>query len=191
VGAGRFVRILKEEGRLEVWAEATPRWERRHHWPLLAWSGTLGPKRAEGDEQAPEGWYRLDATSLRPDSRYRRALDLGFPNERDRALGRTGSFLMIHGGDRSVGCYAIGDGPIEELFGIVAAAVEGGASVPVLALPFEATPERLAAAVADGGPWADEWRDLAAVDAAFRTAGRPPVVEVRDGRYVVVSQSTR
>jgi murein L,D-transpeptidase YafK len=94
------LRIFKAESVLDVWEAAGPAqdYELVESIPVLAWSGELGPKLAEGDLQAPEGFYEVSAESLNPQSRFHRSFDLGFPNAYDRARGRTGSFLMVHGG---------------------------------------------------------------------------------------------
>ena len=67
----------------------------------------LGPKLQEGDRRAPEGFLAWGASQLNPFSRHHRSFNLGFPNAYDRAHGRTGSYLMIHGSCSSIGCYAM------------------------------------------------------------------------------------
>ncbi len=180
-----LMRIFKQESELELWLEGSDGHYRLFRtWPICHWSGDLGPKLAEGDGQAPEGVYQVDAAAMNPRSRFHLSFNLGFPNAFDRAHGRTGSFLMVHGNCVSIGCYAMGDAAIEQIYTLVAAAHEGGQrQVPVLALPFR---------FADGwqrghadSVWLDFWEQLSAVDEAFERAGRPPVVRVVDGRYVV------
>ena len=78
-------------------------------YPICLWSGRLGPKLREGDRQAPEGFYTVSAEQLNPNSRWHRSFSLGFPNAFDQAHGRTGSFIMVHGGCPSIGCYAMTD----------------------------------------------------------------------------------
>lgn len=93
---------------------------------ITAASGNPGPKLREGDNQVPEGIYRVE--SLNPNSRYRLALRVNYPSADDRrdatADGRDpdhlGGDIMIHGGAASIGCIAIGDPAIEELFWLVA-----------------------------------------------------------------------
>lgn len=94
-------------------------------YPILGASGELGPKLREGDMQVPEGIYPIE--SLNPNSRFHLSLRVGYPNEFDRARAaedgrdRLGGDIMIHGGSASIGCIAIGDPAIEELFALVAA----------------------------------------------------------------------
>ena len=115
---------LKEEKRLEVWAPAAGTWRRVHAYPVLAASGGPGPKLREGDRQVPEGLYRV--VGLNPNSSYHLSLKLDYPNAFDwrqaRAEGRhePGSDIFIHGKAVSIGCLAIGDAAIEELFVLVA-----------------------------------------------------------------------
>ena len=73
-------------------------------YPICHYSGGLGPKLKEGDLQAPEGFYSVTKNKLNPNSRFHLSFNLGFPNALERSLGRTGSFLMIHGGCFSTGC---------------------------------------------------------------------------------------
>ncbi len=85
---------------------------------MLARSGGLGPKLREGDHQAPEGFYRVAGGQINPSSRFHLAFNLGYPNAFDRVLGRTGSAIMVHGSRVSDGCFAMGDGAIEEIYAL-------------------------------------------------------------------------
>jgi murein L,D-transpeptidase YafK len=93
-------------------------------WAVLAASGGAGPKLREGDRQVPEGVYRID--QLNPNSAYHLSLRIDYPNAVDRAQAardgrqRLGGDIFIHGKDVSVGCLAIGDEAIEELFWLAA-----------------------------------------------------------------------
>src|SRR5687767_5658938 len=76
---------LKDERRLDVFAGADDASQQRiASYPILAASGTLGPKLREGDRQVPEGVYALE--SLNPNSRFHAALRVGYPNDFDRAM---------------------------------------------------------------------------------------------------------
>jgi hypothetical protein len=118
---------LKEEKRLEVYAaddSNAPRFVLSY--PILAASGIAGPKLREGDKQVPEGFYRIEL--LNPNSRYHLSLRVNYPNRADieqagrdgRDLSALGGDIMIHGGAQSIGCLAIGDPAVEELFVLVA-----------------------------------------------------------------------
>jgi len=113
---------------------------------VCTWSGDLGPKLREGDGQSPEGFYFIRPSSLNPNSSYHLSFNLGFPNAYDRAHGRTGSFLMVHGDCVSIGCYAMTDTGIEEIYADVEAAFADGQDfIRVHVFPFEMTEENLEA----------------------------------------------
>jgi murein L,D-transpeptidase YafK len=107
-GAPVLIRIYKEERTLEVWKQdRTGKFAPLQSYPICKFSGKLGPKIAQGDYQAPEGFYDITPAQMNPQSSEYLSFNIGFPNAFDRSLGRTGSFLMVHGGCRSVGCYAM------------------------------------------------------------------------------------
>ena len=115
---------FKAEKRLEVWAEKEATWTYVRHYPVLAASGVAGPKLREGDRQVPEGIYRLNF--LNPNSNYHLSMQINYPNDYDQRKAaeeqRTnlGGDIFIHGKAMSIGCLAIGDEAIEELFVLVA-----------------------------------------------------------------------
>ncbi|HEY1243603.1 MAG TPA: murein L,D-transpeptidase family protein [Hyphomicrobiaceae bacterium] len=184
LGAPVFIRIFKLEFELEVWMKRGDRFERFAVYPICRWSGLLGPKVAEGDWQAPEGFYTVDAKALNPASRWHRSFNLGFPNAFDRTHGRTGSYLMVHGGCSSIGCYAMTDAVIDEIWRLVTAALQRGQPrFHVHIFPFRMTDERLADR--SGRPWAAFWHDLKPGYDAFEATGLPPRVSVCQGRYAV------
>jgi len=186
LGTPALIRIFKLESELELWLEKDGRFVRFATYPICNWSGWLGPKLAEGDLQAPEGFYTVTKEQLNPDSCCDKAFNLGYPNAYDEGLGRTGSFIMIHGGCSSIGCFAMTDPVIEELWRIVTAALDSGEpSVPVHVFPFRMTDANIAVRGAYG--WNPFWRDLKAGYRAFETDGVPPVVSVCNGRYVIES----
>ena len=116
---------LKNERRLEVYAgSAGGAAAFVCSYPILGASGSEGPKLREGDQQVPEGIYAIE--ELNPNSRYHLSLRVGYPNEWDRSRGamdgreELGGDIMIHGGDASVGCLAMGDQAAEDLFVLAA-----------------------------------------------------------------------
>ena len=179
-----LIRIYKEENALEVWKQdRTGRFALLNSYPICKYSGNLGPKIATGDYQAPEGFYDITPDQMNPMSSEYLAFNTGFPNAYDRSLGRTGSFLMIHGGCRSVGCYAMTDAGIEEIYGLVDEAFKGGQDkVQLQAFPFRMTPQNLARHTGD--PNIAFWQMLKTGSDAFHATGRPPAVAVCDRRYV-------
>jgi hypothetical protein len=118
---------LKHERVLEVHAAGpNGRFRFIRSYPILAASGTSGPKLRKGDLQVPEGLYRVEC--LNPNSRIHQALRVNYPNEFDRAKAAAetrndlGGDIMIHGGAASIGCLAMGDEAAEDLFVLAALA---------------------------------------------------------------------
>jgi murein L,D-transpeptidase YafK len=184
LGAPVFIRIFKLEFELEIWMKHGDRFQRFAVYPICRWSGLLGPKLAEGDWQAPEGFYTVDAKALNPASRWHRAINLGYPNLFDRAHGRTGSYLMVHGGCSSIGCYAMTNAVIDEIWRLVSAALERGQPrFHVHVFPFRMTEQRLAEH--EGAPWAAFWQELKPGYDAFEATQLPPKVTVCQGHYHV------
>ena len=85
-------------------------------YPICKWSGILGPKMRKGDKQAPEGFYRVGADQLRLKGRNARSFYIDYPNALERALGRTGSSIMVHGRCTSIGCFAMTNPVKEEIY---------------------------------------------------------------------------
>jgi murein L,D-transpeptidase YafK len=131
-------------------------------YPIFKWGGgTLGPKLAEGDGQAPEGFYRVGVTQMNPFSQYHLAFNIGYPNGHDQAHGYTGSAIMVHGAKASIGCFAMTDPLIEEIYVLTETALTAGqGTFSVHSFPFRMTPERMAKAHADQERWLPFWENL-------------------------------
>ena len=123
-----LIRIFKESNELELWRKNkdTKKFVLVHTYPICRYSGTLGPKIRLGDRQAPEGFYEIGPSSLNPQSVEFVSLDTGYPNAFDKAHGRTGAHLMIHGGCSSAGCYAITHAAAQEVFTAVRDSLKAG-----------------------------------------------------------------
>ena len=179
-----FLRAFKEERQLELFVQQrkTGKFQLFRTYPIVAASGTLGPKLAEGDGQVPEGFYQVPPSAMKPDSRYHLAINIGYPNTCDRALGRTGSLIMIHGNRVSIGCLAMTDEKIEEIYTLCAAAQsQGQARFRVHVLPFRMTDKRMGKAA--GSPWEKFWQNLKEGYDRFEKTRIPPETSVHDGRY--------
>jgi murein L,D-transpeptidase YafK len=179
-----FIRIFKESSELEVWKQ-----QRNGQFALLKtynickWSGVLGPKVAEGDRQAPEGFYTVTPAQMNPKSSYYLAFNIGYPNAFDRSHNRTGSHLMVHGACSSAGCYSMTDEDAGELFALARDSFRGGqTNFQIQALPFRMTAENLARH--RGDPNMDFWKMLKAGSDHFELTLKPPRVDVCDRRYV-------
>ena len=118
------VLVFKREKRMAIWASDGKRWAFIRDYPILAASGHAGPKLRQGDYQVPEGLYRIGG--LNPNSSYHLSIRVDYPNSFDQRMaqrdGRTnlGGDIFIHGKAASIGCVAIGDVAIEEVFTLVA-----------------------------------------------------------------------
>jgi murein L,D-transpeptidase YafK len=183
LGVPVYIRVFKLESELELWVEKGGRFERFATYPICRWSGRLGPKFREGDRQAPEGFYTVAAEQLNPNSKMHRSFNLGFPNAYDQAHGRTGSFLMVHGGCASIGCYAVTDPAVDEIWRMVTAALDQGqVRFPVHVFPFRMTARNVD--FRRGYRWHGFWADLKKGYDLFERSRIPPAVSVCNGRYV-------
>jgi murein L,D-transpeptidase YafK len=183
-GSPVFIRAFKEELQLELFLlnRRTGRFELFRTYPIAASSGRLGPKLAEGDGQVPEGFYSVPPAAMNPNSRFHLAFNIGFPNAYDRSHGRTGSLIMIHGNQVSIGCLAMTDEKIEEIYTLCAAAhTAGQPAFPVHVFPFRMTDKRMKQAA--GSEWEDFWKNLREGYDAFEKNRIPPEISVRGGRY--------
>lgn len=180
-----LIRIFKEEAKLEVWKKqkASGRFAFLKDYEICAWSGVLGPKKKEGDRQAPEGFYTIRPAQMNPNSSYYLAFNMGYPNEFDRSLGRTGSELMVHGACSSRGCYSMTDESIQEIYTLGRLAFQGGQrEFQVQAFPFRMTPRNLARHRND--PNLPFWMMLKEGYDHFEVVGQPPKVDVCENRYI-------
>jgi murein L,D-transpeptidase YafK len=179
------LRLYKTESILEVWKENRDgKYALLKSYPICKFSGKLGPKIREGDHQAPEGFYEITPTQLNPRSREYLAFNIGFPNAFDRSLGRTGSVVMVHGGCHSIGCYAMTNQNIDEIYALIGEAFGGGQEkVQLEAFPFRMTAENLASH-AENNPNAAFWAMLKTGSDVFLEERKPPTVAVCGHRYV-------
>lgn len=184
-GAPVFVRIFKEESELEVWkARDDGRFYHFKTYPICNWSGELGPKQSQGDKQAPEGFYTITPFLMNPNSKYYLSFNLGYPNAYDRAWGRTGDSVMVHGSCRSAGCYAMTDALMEEIYGLAREALKAGQpSFQLQAFPFRMTDARLAREKSN--KWYGYWKTLKQGYDYFEKYRVPPNVMICERRYVV------
>jgi murein L,D-transpeptidase YafK len=184
-GAPVFMRVFKESRELEVWVEHRDgKFRLFKSYAIAAFSGSLGPKLAEGDGQALEGFYYVPAKMMHPTSSYHLAFNLGYPNAYDRAHGRTGSFLMVHGNRVSIGCYAMTDKRIEEIYTVADAALRNGQKFfRVHCFPFRMSTERLGKLSKEETKWAAFWANLKGGFDYFEAHRVPPNVTVKEKRY--------
>lgn len=181
-----YLRAFKRERVLEVFVRHRGTGEFRlfRAYPIAAASGELGPKQAQGDLQVPEGFYQVGRRAMHPASNYHLAFNLGYPNEYDRWHKRTGSAIMVHGNQVSIGCLAMTDAKIEEIFTLAEAALRGGqAAFAVHLFPFRMTDHNLTEMAIARSAWLPFWRNLKAGYDWFEATKQPPRVTVASGIY--------
>ncbi len=184
VGDPLLLRIFKQEAILEVWMRGDEGYKHIKDYAICAYSGGLGPKLAEGDGQSPEGFYKVRKKQLNPNSKFHLAFNLGYPNKYDREHQRTGSFLMVHGNCVSIGCYAMTDEKIEEIYALVESALhQGQKKVWVHIFPFRMTEENMA--LYTDNPWYDFWENLKEGYDYFEAEALPPQIKVENKRYCI------
>ena len=179
-----FVRIFKKESELEVWKrDRTGQFALLKTFPMCRWSGQLGPKKREGDRQAPEGMYIVTPELMNPRSQFHLSFNLGYPNALEASQGYTGSALMVHGACTSAGCFAMTDNGVSEIYALAREAFSGGQkSFQVQALPFRMTPENMAKHRAN--PYIAFWRNLKEGVDHFDATKQPPRLAACGRRYV-------
>jgi len=190
LGAPVFLRITKiqsqkdKQGRLEAFVEnGDGNFVLFKTWDICTYSGMLGPKLKQGDGQSPEGFYFVKPGQMNPYSNYHLSFNLGYPNAYDRAHKRTGNYLMVHGDCVSIGCYAMTDDGIEEIYTLMGAALKGGQPfVRVHVFPFPMTEANLKAYKENKN--IKFWENLKTGWEWFEDKNRPPNVDVVQKRYI-------
>lgn len=184
-----MVRIFKEESTLEVWKQKeNGRYDLAASYDICKWSGKLGPKFTEGDRQAPEGFYTVRPHQMNPKSQYHLSFNIGFPNAYDRAHGRTGQHLMVHGACSSAGCYSMTDEQVEQIYAFARDAFRGGQTeFQIQAFPFRMTAANMARYRDD--PNFEFWKMLKEGYDHFEITRVPPKVDVCGRRYVFNQQA--
>ena len=114
-----LIRTYKKEAELEIWKmKSNGEYALLKTYPMCRWSGQLGPKKREGDMQVPEGFYSITPGQMNPNSHYYLAFNVGYPNAYDRAYGRTGGNVMVHGVCSSAGCFSMTDEQVADIYAI-------------------------------------------------------------------------
>lgn len=189
IGDPVHLRVFKQSRELELYIHGRTGFELYRTYPICDISGSLGPKRFEGDYQAPEGFYTVVPERLHPHSDFHLAFNLGYPNEFDRSMARTGSNIMIHGGCASNGCFAMTDYYMEQIYLLAEAALKNGQhKIGVEIYPFRMTKENLAAHASSR--WIDFWRSLKPAHDHFTDFGKPARIESAAGTYHVLADES-
>ncbi len=179
-----LVRLFKQEAELEVWKQdRSGRFALLKTYPICRWSGDLGPKVREGDRQAPEGFYSITPGQMNPQSAYYLSFNTGYPNAYDKALGHTGSELMVHGDCSSRGCYAMTDEQIAEIYSLGRESFFGGQhAFQFEAFPFRMTPLNMAKH--RNNPNMPFWKMIKEGYDHFEVTRQEPKVDFCEKKYV-------
>ncbi|MEW7313742.1 peptidoglycan meso-diaminopimelic acid protein amidase [Buttiauxella gaviniae] len=184
MGSPVYIQIFKEERTLELYVKMGEQYQLLDSYRICNYSGGLGPKQRQGDFKSPEGFYHVARNQLKPDSRFYKAINIGFPNEFDRSHGYQGQYLMIHGACVSIGCYAMTDSGIDEIFQFVTAAlVFGQPNVQVSIYPFRMTDANMQRH--KYSYYINFWKQLKPGYDYFTANHQPPVVSVVNGNYMI------
>ena len=187
-----FIRVFKREQAVELWVSGADHdiFELLKEYKVCASSGTVGPKREQGDDQVPEGFYRIDR--FNPLSNFHLSLGVNYPNQADKILGvkgRLGGDIFIHGNCVTIGCVPITDESIKELYVIAVEARSGGqTSLPIHIFPAKLHEKGLKRLEREfGNPKLLEfWMSLKPGYDFFEQNRRLPIITIdRQGRYQV------
>jgi len=179
-----LIRTYKKEAELEIWKmNSDGRYALLKTYPICRWSGQLGPKKVESDMQVPEGFYTIEPGQMNPNSHYYLAFNVGYPNAYDRAYGRTGGSVMVHGVCSSAGCFSMTDEQVADIYATARDALRGGQrEIQLQSYPFRMTPENMAKYRLD--PNIEFWKELKNGSDHFDVAKTEPPVVVCGKHYV-------
>ncbi len=179
-----LIRTYKKEAELEIWKmNAKGQYALLKTYPMCRWSGQLGPKKREGDMQVPEGYYSIAPGQLNPNSHYYLAFNVGYPNAYDRAYGRDGGNVMVHGVCSSAGCFSMTDDQVADIYAIARDALRGGQrEIQLQSFPFRMTAQNMAKYRLD--PNIAFWKEIKKGADYFEVTKAEPPVLVCNKHYV-------
>ncbi|MEJ2568198.1 MAG: murein L,D-transpeptidase [candidate division WOR-3 bacterium] len=183
-GSPIFIRIFKEPMELELWVKKEDKFNLFKTYEICTYgSGGLEPKTKEGDGKAPEGFYFVTPQRLNPVSNFHLSFNIGYPNKYDRIHKRTGGNLMVHGNCVSIGCYAITNPRIEEIYTIADTSFRAGQRFfRIHIFPFRMTKENMDRH--NKSKYIEFWKNLKEGYDFFETNKIPPDVDVRNKKYI-------
>ena len=180
-----LIRTFKKEAEFEIWKMRPVDGKYVHvkTFPMCRWSGQLGPKTREGDRQVPEGFYDITPGHMNPNSSYYLSFNVGYPNAYDRAYGRDGGSIMVHGACSSAGCFSMTDAQIADIYAVARESFGGGQrSIQMESFPFRMTADNLAKHRLD--PNIAFWKNLKEGNDNFEVTKAEPAVGVCNRKYV-------
>ena len=135
-----LITAYKAEKQLEIYAKKKNEtvYTLMGVYKICASSGKPGPKRKRGDEQVPEGFYKIE--HFNPSSNFYLSLGINYPNQSDKKKSRAtnlGGDIFIHGSCVTIGCLPMTDDKIKEIYIYAVLARNNGQSdIPVYIFPF-------------------------------------------------------
>lgn len=180
-----LIRTFKKEAEFEIWKMRPVDGKYVHvkTFPMCRWSGQLGPKVREGDRQVPEGFYTITPGQMNPNSSYYLSFNVGYPNAYDRAYGRGGGNIMVHGACSSAGCFSMTDAQIADIYAVARESFGGGQkAIQLESFPFRMTAENIAKHRLD--PNIGFWKNLKEGSDHFEVTKNEPTIGVCNRKYV-------
>jgi murein L,D-transpeptidase YafK len=186
IGNPLYIRLFKEEKKLEMWIkDNSGSYSLYKEFDICTFSGGLGPKKMEGDKKSPEGFYYTKKEFLNPNSSYHLSFNIGYPNEYDKSRGYTGSLIMIHGDCKSIGCYAMTNEYIEEIYEVVEKTLNNGnEKINVDVFPFKMTEKNMKKH--KNSEYYSFWKELKPGYDYFEENRIPPKIIVENKTYKLV-----
>ena len=179
-----YLVILKEDNLFQVWVKSKTTYKLFKTYGICFFSGGLGTKTRSGDGKSPEGFYTIGPKQLNPVSNYHLAINIGYPNKLEIKKGYSGNDIMVHGNCASIGCYAMTDPQIEEIYTLIYKAFDSGQQKIDLAVyPFrmdETHMKRYA-----GSAYFDFWKTIEPGYVFFEKHHLPPVISIRHNAYYI------
>jgi murein L,D-transpeptidase YafK len=177
-----YLRIFKQTDQFEVWVKKGTKFALFKRYDICYYSGGLGTKTKQGDGKSPEGFYTITAKQLNPASNYHLAINIGYPNQLEQQKGYTGSAIMIHGHCASIGCYAMTDARIEQIYTLVYKALAAGQEkINLDIFPFQMDKGHME--LFASSPYLSFWKTLQPGYDLFEKKRVPAVVKVLRKEY--------
>jgi len=178
-----YLRIFKHENELEIWSKSGKKYSFFKTYNICYFSGGLGTKTNSGDKRSPEGFYTIYPNQLAPVSKYYLAINIGYPNKLERLKGYTGDAVMIHGHCVSIGCYAMTDDGIAEIFTLVYMAFKNGQEkINLDIFPFRMSDEEMEKHIYS--PYMNFWETLKPGYDLFNKKLVPTDPDIDNNNYV-------
>lgn len=183
-GSSVFIRIYKKSNQLQIWIMRKQQYQLFKTYTICYYSGILGTKIKVGDGQAPEGIYKVYPLQMNPFSNYHLSFNIGYPNAYDKSNGYTGSQIMVHGSCVSIGCFAMTNDIIEEIWTLMEAAFNHKQIyINVFIFPFKLSINAINSYYPNSSKAL--WKQLLHIEEAFEKRHQIPKVVVKNQKYLL------